>query len=336
MKICIYGIGAVGGLIGARLAAEGSTVVSAVARGATLAALNSGGLRLQSGDHLTQTQIRAAEHPADLGVQDIVVVSVKGPALAAVAAGIAPLLGPDTVVLSAMNGVPWWFFDGAGGQCAGMHLESVDPGGVVTAAIPARRVVGCVVHLNVAAPEPGLVLHRMGNGLIVGEPDGSASARVQQIAQLLARTGFDVTISPRIQNDIWYKLWGNLTFNPISALTGAAGDRILADPLVLAFCTSAMEEAARIGERIGCEIRQTPQERHAVTRKLGAFRTSMLQDAEAGRPLEIDAIVGAAKEIGERVGVATPTIDALLGLIRLYGRTRGLYPAQTEQTGSDT
>jgi len=326
MRVCIYGMGAVGGLIAARLAAEGSADVSAIARGATLAALNSGGLRLQSGDRLTQTPIRASKHPAELGVQDLVVVSVKGPALPAVAAGIAPLLGPDTVVLSAMNGVPWWFFDGVEGPCAGMHLESVDPGGAVTAAIPACRVIGCVVHLNASAPEPGFVLHRMGNGLIVGEPDGSLSARVQQLAQLLARAGFDVTTSARIQNDIWYKLWGNLTFNPISALTGATGDRILADPLVMAFCTAAMAEAGRIGDRIGCEIRQTPQERHAVTRRLGAFRTSMLQDAEAGRPLEIDAIVGAAKEIGERVGVATPTIDALLGLIRLYGRTRGLYP----------
>jgi 2-dehydropantoate 2-reductase len=326
MKICIYGIGAVGGLIGARVAAEGSAEVTAIARGATLAALSGGGLRLQSGERLTQTRIRATEHPAELGVQDVVVVSVKGPALPAVAAGIAPLLGADTVVLSAMNGVPWWFFDGVAGPCAGMHLESVDPGGVVTAAIPARRVIGCVVHLNASAPEPGLVVHRTGNGLILGEPDGSASARVQQLAQLLARAGFDVTTSARIQNDIWYKLWGNLTFNPISALTGATGDRMLADPLVLAFCTAAMEEAARIGDRIGCAIKETPQQRHTVTRKLGAFRTSMLQDAEAGRPLEIDAIVGAAKEIGERVGVATPTIDALLGLIRLLGRTRGLYP----------
>ena len=211
-------------------------------------------------------------------------------------------------------------------QSLGSGFMVSKDGYIVTAAIPARRVIGCVVHLNASTPEPGLVVHRMGNGLIVGEPDGSASARVQQVAHLLARAGFDVTTSPRIQNDIWYKLWGNLTFNPISALTGAAGDRILDDPLVMAFCTAAMEEAARIGERIGCAIRQTPQERHAVTRRLGAFRTSMLQDAEAGRPLEIDAIVGAAKEIGERVGVATPTIDALLGLVRLFGRTRGLYP----------
>jgi 2-dehydropantoate 2-reductase len=326
MKICIYGIGAVGGLIAARLAAEGSAEVSAVARGATLAALRANGLRLQSGECVTQAPIRPAEQPAELGVQDVVVVSVKGPALPAVAAGIAPLLGPDTVVLSAMNGVPWWFFDGVAGPCAGMHLESVDPGGVVTAAMPTRRVVGCVVHLSAAMPEPGLVVRGMGNGLIVGEPDGSASARLERLAQLLARAGFDVTVSSRIQRDIWYKLWGNLTMNPVSALTGATADKVLDDPLVRAFCVAAMEEAARIGERIGCEIRQTPQERHAVTRKLGAMRTSMLQDAEAGRPLEIDAIVGAVKEIGGHVGVATPTIDALLGLVRLLGRTRGLYP----------
>jgi 2-dehydropantoate 2-reductase len=325
MKICVYGVGAIGGFIGTRLACEGSAEVSAVARGATLAALRAHGLRLQSGERMLHGPVRAAEDPAELGAQDVVIVAVKGPALPAVAARIAPLLGPDTIVAAAMNGIPWWFFDGLRGPCAGMRLESVDPGGAVSRAIPASRVIGCVVHASAASPEPGLVVHGMGNELIVGEPDGSATPRLEALALLLARAGFAVRTSPRIQHDIWYKLWGNLTINPVSALTGATGDRILDDPLVRAFCTAAMEEAARIGERIGCAIDETPAQRHAVTRKLGALRTSMLQDVEAGRPLEIDAIVGAAKEIGERVGVATPSIDALLGLIRLFGRTRGLY-----------
>lgn len=326
MKVCVYGAGAIGGFIGARLAAEGSAEISAVARGATLAALRAHGLRLQSGDRVTQGPVRAAEDPAELGVQDVVIIAVKGPALPAVAARIAPLLGPDTVVMAAMNGVPWWFFERMRGPCAGMRLESVDPDGVVSRAIPGSRVIGCVVHASAASPEPGLVAHAMGNRLVIGEPDGSSTPRLEALALLLARAGFDVTTSNRIQHDIWYKLWGNLTINPISALTGAAGDRILDDPLVRAFCTAAMEEAAAIGERIGCAIGETPAQRHAVTRKLGALRTSMLQDAEAGRPLEIDAIVGVVKEIGERVGVPTPNIDALLGLIRLFGRTRGLYP----------
>jgi 2-dehydropantoate 2-reductase len=326
VKLCIYGAGAIGGFIGTRIAAAGGADVSAVARGETLQALRRHGLRLASGERLLHGPVNAADDPAALGVQDVVVIAVKGPALPAVATRIAPLLGPDTVVLAAMNGVPWWFFEGASGVCAGLRLEAVDPGGVVSRAIPGRHVVGCVVHASAASAEPGLVAHRMGNGLIIGEPCGERSPRVMRLAQVLQQAGFDVTVSDRIRYDIWYKLWGNLTINPVSVLTGATGDRILDDPLVRSFCTIAMEEAAHIGARIGCPIAQTPDERHAVTRKLGALHTSMLQDAEAGRPLEIDAIVGSVKEIGERVGVPTPTIDALLGLIRLYGRVHGLYP----------
>jgi 2-dehydropantoate 2-reductase len=327
MKVCVYGAGAIGGLIGARLASVGGSEMSAVARGATLAALRRNGLRLTSDKGEIRAAVRAAEDPAELGAQDLVVLAVKGPALPAVAARIGPLLGPDTMVLAAMNGVPWWFFEGVGGPYAGMRLDSVDPGGVVSRAIPARHVIGCVVHLSAAAPEPGLVVPRMGNRLIVGEPDGRASPRLSRVAQALGAGGFEVEVSQRIQYDIWYKLWGNMTVNPISVLTGATGDRILDDPLVRGFCSAAMREAAEIGARIGCAVKETPEERHAVTRKLGALRTSMLNDAEAGRPLEIDAIVGVVKEIGERVGVATPSIDALLGLIRLYGRVHGLYPA---------
>jgi 2-dehydropantoate 2-reductase len=225
-----------------------------------------------------------------------------------------------------MNGVPWWFFAGRDGPCADMRLESVDPGGIAGAAIPVRHVIGCVVHASASVAEPGVVVHTIGRGLIIGEPAGPRSARLGRVAELLARAGFDVTQSDNIHYDIWYKLWGNLTMNPIAALTGASGDRVIADPLLREFCSAAMREAAAVGARVGCTVAQAPDERHAITRQLGAFRPSMLQDAEAGRPLEIDAIVGAVKEIGMRVGVATPSIDALLGLIRLFGRVRGLYP----------
>ena len=325
MKVCIVGAGAIGGFIGTRLAVAGQAQVSALARGATLAALREHGWRMRQGDALLQAPARAAERSAELGVQDLVVIAVKGPALGAVAAGIAPLLGPDTLVLPAMNGVPWWFSQGVA-ALGSEPLESVDPGGLIARAIPVQQVIGCVVHASTSAPEPGLVQHKMGQGLIVGEAAGGRSDRVQRVADLLTQAGFDVTHSSRVRYDIWYKLWGNVTMNPVSAITGATIDRVLGDPLVREFCSGAMREAAAIGERIGCAIEQTPDDRHAITAKLGAFKTSMLQDVEAGRGIELDAIVGAVQEMGRRLGLPTPHIDALLGLTRLFAQVRGLYP----------
>ena len=329
MKVCIYGAGAIGGFIAARLAASGACQVSVVARGDTLAALRTHGLRLRQGGRLVAAPVQASDDPAALGPQDGVVIAVKGPALAAVAACIAPLLGPDTWVLPAMNGVPWWF--GAGAPAMGDEpLHSVDPGGRIAAAIPLARVIGCVVHASTWASEPGLVEHKMGQGLIIGEPlgyAGGASERVQVLVALLRQAKFDVTESVDVRRDIWYKLWGNMTMNPLTAITGATVDRVLDDPLTRAFCSAAMAEAAAVGARIGCAIDQSPEDRHQITRKLGAFKTSMLQDVEAGRAIELDALVSVVREIAQRVGMATPTIDALLGLARLHGRVHGLYPA---------
>lgn len=329
MKVCIYGAGAIGGFIGTRLAASGTCQVSVVARGDTLAALRRHGLRLRQGGQLVAAPVQASDDPAALGPQDGVIIAVKGPALAAVAARIAPLLGPGTWVLPAMNGVPWWF--GAGAPALGdAPLHSIDPGGRIAAAIPLARVIGGVVHASTWTSEPGLVEHKMGQGLIVGEPLGDAggsSARVRALAALLQQAGFDVTASADVRRDIWYKLWGNMTMNPLTAITGATVDRVLDDPLSRAFCSAAMAEAAAVGARIGCAIDQTPEDRHQVTRKLGAFKTSMLQDVEAGRAIELDALVTVVREIAQRVGLATPTIDALLGLARLHGRVHGLYPA---------
>jgi 2-dehydropantoate 2-reductase len=329
MKVCIIGAGAIGGFIGTRLAAAGSAQVSAVARGATLAALKDHGWRLQTADGLLQAPAHATDRATDLGVQDLVVVAVKGPALAEVAQGIAPLLGPETLVLPAMNGVPWWFCQGVPGW-GDEPLASVDPGGRIASAIPLHHVVGCVVHAATSTPEPGLVQHKMGRGLVIGEPAGGRSERVQRVADLLNNAGFEATHSADVRYDIWYKLWGNMTMNPVSAITGATVDRLLDDDLVRGFCTAAMQEAGRIGARIGCPIAQSPKERHALTRKLGAFKTSMLQDVEAGRALEIDAIVAAVQEIRHRVAEPSPNIDALLGLVRLFARVRGLYPQATQ------
>ena len=319
MKVCIVGAGAVGGFIGARLAASGGVEVSAVARGATLLALQQHGWRLTMNGALMQTPVRASANAASLGVQDLVVVAVKAQALASVAQSIGPLLGPHTVVLPAMNGVPWWF-------CEGWALNSVDPGGLIAASLPQQRVVGCVVHASIATAEPGWVQHHKGQGLIVGEPAGGQSERVQGVVDLLQRAGFEATASVDIRYDIWYKLWGNLTMNPVSAMTGATADRVLADPLVREFCTAVMIEAAQLGARIGCHIDQTPEQRHTMAAQLGAFKSSMLQDVQAGRSIELDAIVAAVQEIGQRVDLPTPNINALLGLTRLFARSHGLYP----------
>ncbi len=324
-KVCIYGAGAIGGWIGAGLAGAGFQV-SMLARGATLAALRRHGLRLSRGETTHATQVAASEQPAELGVQDLVVISVKAPAMPDVARHIAPLLGPDTVVLSAMNGVPWWFLDGFGAAHQGKPLESVDPGGAVARAIAPRQVVGCVVHASCSLDAPGWVRHHLGNRLIVGEPAGRTSARLSALAELLSRAGFEAVVSTSIQRDIWYKLWGNMTMNPISALTGATSDRVLDDPLVRAFASAVMLEAREIGARLGVPIQQEPEERHALTRKLGSIKTSMLQDVEAAKPVELDALLGVARELGQITGVPTPNIDTLFGLARLHARVRGLYP----------
>ena len=325
MKVCIVGAGAIGGFIGTRLAAAAACDLSVLARRAALVSLQEHGWRLRQGDVLTTAPARASDDAAQLGRQDVVIVAVKGQGLTAVAREIGPLIGPDTVILPAMNGVPWWFGQGVA-AIGDQPLASVDPEGTVTAALPYSQVLGCVVHASTSSPEPGLVAHKMGNGLIIGEPGGGDSARARQLGTLLGGAGFDVTVSDNIRYDIWYKLWGNMTMNPVSAITGATADRILDDPLVAEFCRAAMREAALIGDRIGCHIDETPEQRHEVTRKLGAFKSSMLQDADAGRVLELDALVGAVREIGQRLHVPTPHIDALLGLTRLFGRVHGLYP----------
>ena len=326
MKICIYGAGAIGGFLGARLGAQGHPM-SAVARGDTLVALRAHGFRLAMGNQEIVAAVAAEADPAALGPQDLVIVAVKEPAMRAVARGIAALLAPETIVLTAMNGVPWWFFHGMPERCAGMPLATLDPDGAIANAIPAHHVVGGVVHASCKVAAPGLTQHVMGRGLIVGEPAGGTSPRVERVAAVLNEAGFECRVSPRIQQDIWYKLWGNMTMNPVSALTGATADRILDDPLVDACCRRVMGEARDIGAAIGCPIEQSAEDRNAVTRKLGAFKTSMLQDAEAGKPLEIDALLTVVREIGTNVGVATPNLDALLGLTRLFARGKGLYPS---------
>jgi 2-dehydropantoate 2-reductase len=326
-KVAIVGAGAIGGWMGMHLAQAGAQV-SVLARGDTLQALQKSGLQMHQGGTLHTVPVSASNDAATLGVQDLVVISVKAPALASVAAQVGPLIGPNTVVLTAMNGVPWWFLLGFGGPVAGRSLSSVDPDGAIAQALPAQHIIGCVVHASCSVDAPGVIRHHFGDGLIVGEPSGESSDRVQALHALLQQAGFNATLSPQIQKDIWYKLWGNMTVNPVSAITGATTDRILDDELVRGFISQVMLEAKAIGERIGIPIAQAPEDRHAMTRKLGAFKTSMLQDVQAGKPVELDALVSAVRELGQLTQVATPFTDALLGLSRLHARGLGLYPAQ--------
>lgn len=331
MKVCIYGLGAIGGLLAARLAARGEVQLSAIARGATLQALRDHGLSFIEGppDQAQQQRydLHASDNPADLGVQDVVILSVKTTALPDVAARIAPLLGPDTTLLSAMNGIPWWFFHGLPGTPEHLQLKSLDPDGTLAAALPSSQVVGTVTHLSAANMGPGVVRHVAGNRIIIGEPGGgTATARSQTIMHMLQSAGFDTEPSQQIQADIWYKLWGNMTVNPISAITGATGDRILDDDYVRHFMSRCMLEAAEVGARIGLHINQDPEDRHQVTRQLGAFRTSMLQDVQAGKSIELDALVGAMLDIAHQVNVPVSNIETLMGLSRLHARTLELYP----------
>ena len=326
--VCIVGAGAIGGWLGAGLARAGCNV-SMLARGQTLAALRSNGLQLHSGPPeapvVQAHRVRASGDPHEFGPQDLVVVAVKAPAMRDVALLVAPLLRPDTVVLTAMNGVPWWFLQGFGGALQGTRLQAVDPTGEITAAVPAASILGGVVHASCAVVQPGVVRHGFGNKIIVGEPSGRRSERITALGELLTRGGFDAPVTDQIQREIWFKLWGNMTMNPVSAITGADSHQILDDDLVRGFCSQVMVEARDIGARLGITIDQQPEDRHALTRKLGPFKTSMLQDVEAHRAVELDALVSAVRELGALTGVPTTSTDALLGLARLHARVRGLY-----------
>ena len=319
MRIAVVGAGAIGGWVASRLAEAGHDV-AVLARGATLEAIRMGGLVLRQEDSERATPLNASDNAAELGECELVVFAVKAPALAAAATAARPLIGGDTLILPMLNGVPWWFL-----ADRSESLSSVDPDGAIASALPLPQVVGCVVHASCATSAPGVVQHIAGKGLIFGEPGGNASERLTGLTELFSDAGFAATASARIQNDIWYKLWGNMTMNPLSALTAATCDRILDDALVEQFILRIMAEAKEIGARIGCPIEESGRDRISVTRRLGAFKTSMLQDVEAGRPIELDALLGAPREIGRRVGVETPNTDALFGLVRLFARGRGLY-----------
>ena len=327
MKVCIYGAGAIGGLLGAKLLAGGGAEVTLIARGPHLAAMREKGLTLKSeGEEMTVRPL-ATDDPAEAGPQDFVILALKAHSLPAVAARLAPLLGPDTALVTAMNGIPWWYFQGLGGPFEGRRLDSLDPGGVLAEAIAPRRVIGCVVYPAAEIVEPGVVLHNYGNRFMLGEPDGRRTPRIQALSVALTQAGFKAPIRPRIRDDIWLKLWGNVSFNPISALTRGTLVQIAGDPGTRALAAAMMREAQAVGEALGAQFAVDVETRIGWAADVGEHRTSMLQDLEAGRPMEIDALVGAVAEMGDIAGIDTPAIDAVLALVVQRARLAGLYPA---------
>jgi len=322
MKICVYGAGAIGGLMAAWLARSGHEV-SVVARGAQLDAIRRGGLRVQSKGKTESFSIKAESDPAKLGAQDYVLVTVKAQSLTHVAETIAPLLGSETSVVTAMNGVPWWFFHGLKGRDA--RLESLDPGGTLARAIPAERVVGCVIHLAASTPEPGLVSHNMGSKLILGEPGGKNTARTKRIAEALAAAGFEIVVTDAIEKEFWVKLLGNVSFNPVSALTVTTADQLIQNQEVKAYMVEIMREVLAIGRAVGVDANIDPEARIDMARALGRFKTSMLQDLEAGKPLEIDGLLAGTLEIARQAGVRAPFTESLFGLIRARAQSTGQY-----------
>ena len=333
MKICIFGAGAVGGLIAGWLSRAGHDV-SVVARGAQLSAIRERGLRIRSGatGEIAVSHPRAEIDPAKLGTQDYVIVTVKGPSLAEVAVAIGPLLAPQTSIVTAMNGVPWWFFDrlpfaNRNRKAAGdkPRLETLDPGGAIARAMPIERIVGCVIHLAASTPEPGLVNHSMGARLILGEPGGENTERTRIIAAALEAAGFETVVTDEIEKEFWVKLLGNVSFNPVSALTLATANRMIADRYVKAYMVAIMRECLQIGRAVGVDAKIDPEARIDMARKLGTFKTSMLQDLEAGKALEIDSMLTGTLEVARKAEVPAPFTESLLGMIRLRAESTGQY-----------
>lgn len=325
MKICIFGAGAIGGYLAAKLAQAGANV-SLVARGRHLDAIRSRGLTLlEPGQAPLTVPVTAHEDAAKLGAQDYVIVTLKAHSVPRAVPAILPLIGPHTTLVSGVNGVPWWYFHKIGGPLDGTRLASVDPGNVQWDGFGPDRVLGCVVYPAAEVSTPGVIRLIEGNRFSLGEPDGSRSERAVALSQLFQWAGLKAPVRPRLRDEIWVKLWGNLSFNPISALTLATLDVICTDPGTRDVARRMMLEAQAIAETLGVVFPIDVERRIDAAAAIGAHRTSMLQDLEAGRPMEIDALVGSVQELGRITGIATPTIDGVLSLITLRARVAGLY-----------
>lgn len=320
MRICVVGAGAIGGLFAVRLAGTGAEV-AVVARGPHLAAMRERGLKLLEGGAERVVRVRATDRIEELGPQDLVVLAVKAHQLAPVAPQVPALLGPGTVVLTAQNGIPWWYFFGHGGAHEGTRLESVDPGGAIAASLDASRVVGSIVYPAAEIAAPGVIRHVEGNRVSLGEPGGTETERVRAIAELLRGAGFKARVTTDLRSEIWVKLWGNCTFNPLSALTRATLAGICRYPPTRELAASMMREAREIGEKLGVRFPVSLDKRIAGAESVGEHRTSMLQDVEAGRPMELEALLGSVVELGRITGTPTHTLSAVYACAGLLART---------------
>lgn len=333
MKICIFGAGAIGGYMGVMLK-RGGADVSLIARGAHLAAIRKDGLKLKIGDEVLEAAIRATTDPKELGPQDVVIIGLKAYQAWEQAEALAPLLGRETIVVTAQNGVPWWYFYGLDGEHANKRLASVDPGDRQWKAIGPERVIGCTVYPATELVAPGVIQHTYGDAFGLGEPNRQKTERLQRLVDAFAAGNLKPRTFDDIRDDIWVKLWGNLCFNPISALTRSTLDIVATDPGTRALSRLMMLEGQAIGEKLGVKFRVDVDRRINGAAKVGAHKTSMLQDLERGRPLEIDALVTAVQELGRAVAVATPHLDSVLALVQQLGRTHGLYPTFPEAAPS--
>lgn len=316
MRICVVGAGAIGGWIAAKLAISGEQV-SVLARGDTLQLIRAEGVRLEEKGEEFVANVEVADDCTAIGTQDLVVIAVKAPALPALASELRPLIGEATMIVPMLNGVPWWFVEGE-------RLESVDPDGSIAAALPIEQVVGCVVHASCSRAAPNRVALKHADKLILGEPGGGTSDRIAPLCGLFENAGIRCEATDNVRRAIWYKLWGNATINPLSALTRATADAILADSECRAWMLEGMAELAAVGAAIGCPISESGEDRMAVTARLGTFKTSMLQDVEASHPIELEALVGAPREIARRLGIATPALDRLYAVTKLMAENLGL------------
>jgi len=321
MRCCIVGAGAIGGVLGARLATAGHEV-SLIARCAHLAAIRAEGLAIKDDAGVKRHALPASEEPARFGPQDVVVIALKAYSIGPMLPRLAALLTPDTAVVTAINGIPWWYFCGAGGKFEGDPIGCLDPDGAMVRALDPKHLVGCVVHGSAEVVAPGVVHYTSGGAFILGEIDGRMTPRVQAIAAAIEAAGFKAPVTTRIRDDVWTKLVGNTSYNPVAALTGALMSDINANPGLIELIRRMMIEGIAVAEAHGCRMTVSLDERFALARKLGDVKVSMLQDLERGRPLEIDAIITAVSELGRKAGVATPTIDGVEALIRERVRRR--------------
>jgi 2-dehydropantoate 2-reductase len=324
MKVCVFGAGAIGGYMATALV-EGGADVSIVARGPHLAAIKDKGLRIQIGGQEKSYSVQASDNASDLGEQDYVIIALKAHSVPPIVEKLSPLIGSKTAIVTAMNGVPWWYFHDLAGDYQNKQLETVDPGGKQWSLLGPERAIGCVVYPACEIEEPGLIRHIDGNRFTLGEPSGEKTDRATAISKAMIAGGLKAPVRPKIRDEIWVKLWGNLCFNPVSALTGMTLEEMATEPTIRALCRSMMLEAQEIGEKLGVRFAIDVDKRIDGAKAVGAHKTSMLQDLELGRPMEIDALVTAVQEMGQLVGTPTPNIDTVLALVQQRAKKAGCY-----------